>query len=142
MNIIETLQQLLFQFPKINQICNTVHIDFTDNNDSYGLALINDVKLHEDVLGNETRQSSFVLYAVFQALNDFDRLSNSGTLLELQHLLEVQKGQTFTANEQNAIVNKITCSNGMLFEIPLGNETCGWKYQLQINVEYKIESEE
>lgn len=148
MNIIETISSLLLEFPKINEVCNDIHIDFTDNEaTNYGISFVNDVKLSSDILGNQSRQSSFILYAVYQSINDYDRLNNSGVLYELQMYLEnVANGQPITTliddKEYMGKLKKINCSNGMLFDIPLENETCAWRYQLQISAQYAIESEE
>ena len=145
MNIIELVQKLLLDYPRISEVCNKIHIDFTDNQDTdYGLSSIGDVKLSEDILGNQTRQHNFVLYAVYQALNDYDRISNSGAILELQMYLEsAALGQEveITVNNTKYIgkLTKIECSNGMLYEIPLENLMCAWRYQLQINAQYEIE---
>lgn len=145
MNIIELVKSILQDFPKINEVCNDIHIDFTDNtSDSYGLYSIGDALLAEDILGNQRRQHNFLLYAVFQSVNDYDRLNNSGTLLELQLWLErqaqCQEIDTIVGNEKiTGELTKLTCSNGMLYAIPENNLNSGVQYQLQITAEYKIE---
>lgn len=84
MNIIETVQQILQSFPKINEVCNEIHIDFADTEPtSYGLSSIGDTLLKEDILGNQTRQHTFMLYSTFSGISDYERLNNSGALLEL-----------------------------------------------------------
>ncbi|MCM1364958.1 MAG: hypothetical protein NC122_07060 [Faecalibacterium sp.] len=144
MNIIETIRNIVSQFPKISQVCDAVHVDFTDSEaESYGLSPTGDTLISEDILGNQKRQHTFVLYAVYQSLNDFDRLSNSGVLLELQQWLEKQAdGQEVTAEIDGEMLTgeltKITCANGMLFEIPNGNFANAVRYQLQITAEYKL----
>lgn len=87
------------------------------------------------------------MYAVYQSVNDYDRLANSGLINELQLWLEKQaKGQTLTVtvgnNELAGTLTKITCSNGMLYDIPDSNLIGNVMYQLQITADYKIESEE
>lgn len=145
MNIIELVKSILQDFPKINEVCNNIHIDFTDNtSDSYGLSSIGDALLAEDILGNQRRQHNFLLYAVFQSVNDYDRLNNSGTLLELQLWLERQaqhqKIENTVSNEHlTGELTKLTCSNGMLYAIPENNLNSGVQYQLQITAEYEIE---
>lgn len=145
MNIIELVKSILQNFPKINEVCNDIHIDFTDGtNDSYGLSSIGDTLLAEDVLGNQHRQHNFILYAVFQSANDYDRLNNSGVLLELQLWLERQaqhqKIENIVDNEKlTGELTKLTCSNGMLYAIPENNLNSGVQYQMQITAEYKIE---
>ena len=148
MNIIETVKDLLQKFPKISEVCNDVHVDFTEaETDSYGLSPTGDTLLFEDVLGNQTRQHTFTLYAVYQSVNDYDRLANSGVLLELQMWLEREgTGMSISAEVGNetftGTVKKIVCSNGMVYAVPQENMTDGVMYQLQINAQYTIESEE
>lgn len=145
MNIIELVRSILKDFPEINIICNDIHIDFTDSiSDSYGLSSIGDALLSEDILGNQRRQHNFILYAVFQSVNDYDRLNNSGVLLELQLWLERQAQhqeiESIIDNEQlTGELTKLTCSNGMLYAIPENNLNSGVQYQLQITAEYQIE---
>lgn len=145
MNIIELVKSILQDFPKINEVCNDIHIDFTDNtSDSYGLSSIGDALLAEDILGNQRRQHNFLLYAVFQSVNDYDRLNNSGTLLELQLWLERQaqhrKIESTVGDEHlTGKLTKLTCSNGMLYAVPENNLNSGVQYQLQITAEYEIE---
>lgn len=148
MNIIETVKDLLQRFPKISEVCNDVHVDFTEAEaDSYGLSPTGDTLLFEDVLGNQTRQHTFTLYAVYQSVNDYDRLANSGILLELQMWLE-RKGRglpiemVIDFEKFKGTVQKIVCSNGMVYAVPQENMTDGVMYQLQINAQYTIESEE
>lgn len=144
MNIIETVRDIISQFPKIAQVCDAVHVDFTDSEAaSYGLSPTGDTLLQEDILGNQKRQHTFVLYAVYQSLNDYDRLSNSGVLLELHQWLERQvDGQEITAEIDGEMLKgeltKLTPANGMLYEIPNDNLTNAVRYQLQITAEYKL----
>lgn len=147
MNIIEFVRSTLSEFPKIAEVMGAVHVDFTDESPTnYGLSSTGDTLLFEDVLGNQTRQHNFVLYAVYQSVNDYDRLNNSGTLLELQYWLEKQaKEQEITAQisgrELKGKLISLVGSNGMIYEVPdASNE--GVRYQLQIQAKYKIESEE
>lgn len=143
-NIIETTRNILSEFPKIKDVVNSVSIDFSDDTkEDYGLSPIGDTLLNEDILGNQTRLHNFVLYATYQSHNDFDRLSNSGILLELSMWLgDIANHQPITQIvddvEYNGTIESISASNGMLYEIPNDNfqELC--RYQLQIAVTYKI----
>lgn len=142
MNIIELVQSVLRDFPKIRQL----HIDYNeDAPDEFGLYPTGDTLIKEDILGNQTRKHTFILYAVFQSFNDYDRLINSGTLLELQmwleHSAENQKVE-FTVNNKTITGSliKLTCANGMLYDIPDNNMNSGVQYQLQITAEYTIEN--
>lgn len=148
MNIIELVKSLLQEFPKINEVCNRIHVDFTsDIPTDYGLSPTGDTILREDILGNQLRQHTFVLYAIYQSTNDYDRLANSGILLELQMYLErkadnqqisIEIGDKTLTGE----LKKLTCANGMLYSVPEQNMMDGVMYQLQITAQYTAESEE
>lgn len=145
MNIIEVVKSALQSFPQINKVCNEISIDFTDDTvDSYGLSSTGDNLIKEDVLGNQTRQHTFVLYAVYQSINDYDRMANTGILLSLQMYLEhYANNQKITVQvddkEYIGTLTKLTCSNGMVYEIPNQNMNNGVVYQLQILSQYNIE---
>lgn len=147
MNIIELVKTTLQSFPRISEICSDIHVDFTDESPtSYGLYPTGDVLIKRDILGNETRKHTFTLQAIYQSQSDYDRLSNSGVLLELQLWLEKQPANqqiTVTIGDitKTGRLKKLTCSNGMLFRIPNGNMNDGVCYQLQISAEYKLERE-
>ena len=140
MNIIETIQAALASFPKINEL----HIDYNDDApDNFGLYPTGDRIIIQDIIGNQIRNHNFVLYADFLSFNDYLRLQNSNTLIELQYWLEKYPNQqTVTAmidgEEKNGVLTKITCSNGMLFSIPDGNINSAVRYTLQIAAEYQI----
>lgn len=144
MNIIETVQTALRAFPQIGNL----YIDYNENApNAYGLYPTGDKLLKTDVLGNQQRSHTFILYADFLSFNDYDRLQNSGTLLQLQYWLEgYPDSQTVTAEvdgaERRGVLKKITCQNGMLFSIPDGSLNTAVRYQLQITADYTIESEE
>lgn len=147
MNIIESVRKLLSEFPHISEIVGTVHIDLADSDpDSYSLSSVGDELLREDILGNQIRQHTFFFYSVRQSLNDFDRLNNSGVLLELTSWIERHgRGLELTASvdgkDYPGEITKLTCANGMLFEIP-PELSGGVRYQLQIIAEYKINMED
>ena len=140
MNIIETIQAALASFPNINEL----HIDYNDDApDNFGLYPTGDRLVTQDVIGNQTRNHNFILYADFLSFNDYLRLQNSNMLLELQYWLErYSNNQVVTATidgaEYNGVLTKITCSNGMLFSIPDGNMNTAVRYTLQIAAEYQI----
>ena len=143
MNIIEKVRSILESFPKISEVCNSIHIDFTDPEPtSYGLSSTGDDLITEDVLGNQLRQHSFMLYTTYSSMNDYERLSNSTALLELSVWLKEQIGcevetvcgsTTYTGK-----LEKLTASNGMLFAVPQENELDGVQYQLTIIAEYTV----
>lgn len=144
MNIVELVKSILREFPKIKEL----HFDYSENEvDSYGLYSTGDTLIKEDILGNQTRQHTFALYAVYQSFNDYDRLANSGVLLELQMWLEQyaddqQISVTVGDSELKGTLSKLSCANGMVYAIPDENLNSGVQYQLQITADYKIESEE
>ena len=144
MNIIEKMKSILEEYPKIG----TLHIDYNLNDvDSFGLYSTGDRKVSEDVIGGQERQHTFVLYAAFQSFNDYDRLTNSGLLLDLQLWLESYANDqelTTVINDvtRRGYLKNITCANGMLFNIPDNNMNAAVQYQMQITAEYTIESEE
>lgn len=130
MNIIQKIQEILYNFSEISKVCNTVHVDFTDSEPtSYGLSSVGDSLVKEDVLGGQIRQHNFFLYSTFSSVNDYERLENSSVLLNLAQWLEKQIDDT---------IIKITAENGQLFAVPQENELNVWQYQLQIVVQYKI----
>lgn len=143
MNIIEVVRDIVSSFPKISAVCDTVHVDFTESESTnYGLSPTGDTYVSENILGEQRRKHTFVLYAVYNSLNDYSRLSNSGVLLELQQWLEKQQGNEVTAEIDDETVKgelvKITAANGMLYSVPDGNFNENVRYQLQITAEYKL----
>jgi len=144
MNIIERIRAILQGFPRINDICDAVHVDFADEEpESYGLASLGDALIAEDILGNQNRQHSFMLHSVFSAVNDYERLTNSGVLLELAQYLDSCVGyeveHEIDGKRYTGIITKISTANGMLSAIPEENTVRGWFYQLQINADYTVE---
>ncbi len=143
MNIIERVRTILESFPKISQVCNEVHIDFTDPApSSYGLSSTGDQLIIEDIVENQLRQHTFTLYTMYSSINDYERLHNSSALLELSTWLKEQIGA-----EVDTIIDDTTCSgeitkltaeNGMLYSVPQDTELDGVQYQIQIIAEYTV----
>ena len=145
MNIIEKVRDILQSFPKISEVCNTIHVDFADPEPtSYGLSSMGDKLIFEDVLGNQTRQHSFMLYSTFSAINDYERLSNSSALLELSQWLDSQTGEQVISDidgiDYYGEITKIKAENGMLYSVPEENTVDGVQYQLQIIAEYTVDA--
>lgn len=144
MNIIEFVKSIVQEFPKIAEVCNEIHIDFTeDNPTNYGLSSNGDTLIKHYVNGDEVRQHTFTLYAVYQSINDYDRITNSGVLLELQKWLEsYANGQQFNFEVGNdsyiGELRSLSCANGMLYAIPNENMNDAVQYQLQISVKYNL----
>lgn len=144
MNIIEKVTDILQNYPKISEVCNEVHIDFSDPEPtSYGLSSTGDALMTEDILGNQKRQHSFMLYSTFSSINDYERMLNSTALLELGLWLEEQTDfeieSTVGDNVYTGKLTKLRAENGMLYEIPQENQYDGWQYQLQIIAEYTVD---
>lgn len=144
MNIIEKVRSILQSFPKIAQVCNSIHIDFAAKEPtSYGLSSTGDELISEDILGNQRRQHSFMLYTTYSSVNDYERLSNSNALLELGLWLEKQAGceveTTVGSDTYTGTIEKLKAVNGMLYAVPQENEFDGVQYQLQIIAEYTVE---
>lgn len=136
MNIIEAVRALLMKFPKISDVVGEVHIDFTDPEPtSYGLSSTDDSLIKEDILGNQLRQHTFMLYTTYSSMNDYERLSNSTALTELGIWLGQQKNVSIDGGR----ITKITTGSGMLIAVPQENEFDGVQYQLQIIAEYTKE---
>lgn len=134
MNIIEKVKQVLGDFSGIPEL----HIDFTGSTpESFSLSSVGDTLLKTDILGNQQRRHSFLFYAVFSSINDFERLSNSSALLKLTMWLENQKNIEIDGGK----ITKISAENGMLYEIPDNNEIVGYRYQMQIFAEYELKKE-
>ena len=149
-NIIEFAQKAVSSFSKIETITDEVHVDFTkDNEENFGLSPTGDVLVKEDILGNQTRLHNFVLYAVYQSINDFDRITNSGALLELQYYLEnlpkeqeiICLVQSDTAKAKKGKITEISCGNGIMYAIPNENSIDLVRYQLQIGITYQVINE-
>lgn len=144
MNIIEKVTDILQSYPKISEVCNEVHIDFSDPEPtSYGLSSTGDALMTEDILGNQKRHHSFMLYSTFSSINDYERMLNSTALLELGLWLEEQTDceieSTVGDNVYTGKLTKLRAENGMLYEIPQENQYDGWQYQLQIIAEYTVD---
>lgn len=102
-----------------------------------------DKLISEDIIGNQKRQHSFMLYSTFSAINDFERLSNSGALLELtqwlSELTDIPVTQKINGIEHSGVITNINAENGMLYTVPQENYFDGIQYQLQIVAQYTLE---
>ena len=149
MTIIDFMRQKLTEYPKISEFLtdSDIHVDFTEPDSSYGLSSNGDSLVKEDMLGNQTRRHNFSMYAVAPSFTDYCRLANSNFLLELGYWLEqLPEEGGLIANiggrEMEARFLKATTSNEMAMQ-PMGETVNdGILYQIQIQVTYKIESED
>lgn len=147
MNIIELVKQVLTDCPLISGLTGEVNIDFTEDSPiSISIYPTGDQKTGENIFGWPIRRHSFVMYAVFQSFNDYDRMANSTFLLDLAYWLEqAATGQAIetTINEQTVTgkLTKLSSANGMLYGYQEGTLTGPVTYQLQIYAQYHLESE-
>lgn len=150
MTIIDFMRTKLTEYPKISEFLasDDIHIDFSEPAAvNYGLSSSGDKLVSEDILGNQIRQHSFVMYAVGQSFTDYNRLANSNFLLELAYWLErlpEQEGIAVNVNgeELTGRFMKATTANAMSMGWMGETVNDGVMYQLQIYAQYKIESEE
>lgn len=144
MNVVEKIREIVQSFPKIAQMCDTVHVEFGSGKPtSYALASVGDELITEYVTGNQLRQHTFMLFAEYSAINDFERIGNTGVLLELAMWLEGRKGVE-VSHEIDGIsypgeITEIRTKNGMLYAVPQDNTVDGVQYQMQIIVKYTLE---
>lgn len=147
MNIIELVRQILTDYPKITEFTNEINVDFTeDAPTNFGLSSVGDRKISEDILGNQTRQHNFVLYALNQSFTNYDRLANSTFLLDLTYWLENYKHEDpieVTINDKTVSgkLLGLSSANAMLYMVPTGDINDGVTYQIQIYAQYYLESE-
>lgn len=150
MTIIDFMREKLAAYPKISEFLagEKIHVDFTAPEPvNYGLSSSGDTLLKSDLLGNQRRQHSFVLYAVGQSYTDYNRLANSNFLLELAYWLErlpEQEGISVTIDGQELTgrFEKATTANAMSMALMGETIDAGVMYQLQIYAQYTIESED
>lgn len=150
MTIIDYMRKKLTEYPKISEFLagDDIHIDFTDPAPiNYGLSSTGDTLIKEDLLGNQIRQHNFVLYAVGQSFTDYNRLANSNFLLELAYWLESlpeEEGLIITVEYQKLKGKFLKATTANAMSMGLMGETIdkGVMYQIQISVQYKVESEE
>lgn len=149
MTIIDFMRQKLTEYPKISEflVDGDIHVDFTESGSGYGLSSNGDSLIKEDLLGNQIRQHNFAMYAVAPSFTDYCRIANSNFLLELGYWLEhlpEEDGIQMEIDGQDLRGRflKAIPSNAMAMQ-PMG-ETIndGILYQIQVQVTYKIESED
>lgn len=149
MTIIDFMRRKLTEYPKISEFIGNgeIHIDFTAPDPvNYGLSSTGDQLLKEDVLGNQLRRHNFELRAVGQSFTDYCRLANSNFLLELGYYLEhlpEQDGITVRVGDEELTGRFIKATTANAMNMGLMGETLndGVMYQLQIQAQYRVESE-
>lgn len=144
MNIIEVMKSILAQFPKISVTGSEINIDLTgDDPTSFVLSSVGDRLVYEDVLGGQTRQHSFLLYAVFSGINDYERIENSSALTELSVWLSTSRGDivtTMIGNEEcTGELLSVTADNGRLYAVEEDNTITGMRYQMTVEAQYTVD---
>lgn len=150
MTIIDYMRKKLTEYPQISEFLagDDVHIDFTEPEPvNYGLSSTGESLIKEDVLGNQTRQHNFVMYAAGKSFTDYNRLANSNFLLELSYWLNnLPPGDELDVRIGERMAKgrflRATTANAMSMGLMGDTIDKGVMYQLQINAQYKIESEE
>lgn len=150
MTIIDFMRQKLTEYPKISEFLagGDIHIDFTEPDPvNYGLSSNGDSLIKEDLLGNQTRQHNFAMYAVGQSFTDYNRLTNSNFLLELGYYLEhlpEENGITVKVGDKELTGKFLKATTANAMNMGLMGETIneGVMYQIQIYARYFVESEE
>lgn len=144
MNIIEMVKEVVLGYPNIEEL----HLDYTDNDlPNYGLYPTGDQFVKDYITGNQDRQHNFVLYAVFQSMNDYDRIANSTFLLDFAYWLEhaaTDQEIEVTINDRTYTgkLTKLNSANGMLYGYRNEDLNGPVTYQLQIFAQYSIEMED
>lgn len=143
MTVIEYLRDWLSSSGLMDQFVGQ-HFDYVDQVPNEAGLFSNGInKQSEDILGNEKYQASFQLLSGLHAFSDYDRLKNSDFLTKLAYSLnqikDVEVIETIDGVNRNALITNVICNNGMLFNLPTGDINDGVIYQLQIQVNYKIQ---
>nr|DAJ65102.1 MAG TPA: Minor capsid protein from bacteriophage [Caudoviricetes sp.] len=148
MTIIDFMKTKLSKYPKISDFLlnDDIHIDFTEPTPTnYGLSSTGDSLIKEDILGNQTRQHNFAMYAISKSYTDYNRLENSNFLYELSHWLENLEVEEFITEINEKAINskfiKARCANAMSMGLVGETISDGIIYQIQIYAEYILESE-
>ena len=144
MNIIEVMKSILAQFPKISVTGSEINIDLAENDPtSFVLSSVGDRLVFEDVLGGQTRMHSFLLYAVFSGINDYERIENSSALTELSVWLSTSRGDivtTMIGNEEcTGELLSVTADNGRLYAVEEDNTITGMRYQMTVEAQYTVD---
>lgn len=150
MIIIDFMRQKLTEYPQISDFLagGDIHIDFTEPDPvNYGLSSNGDSLIKEDLLGNQTRQHNFSMYAVGQSFTDYNRLANSNFMLELGYYLEhlpEEEGLIVDTGEHELTGKFLKATTANAMSMGLMGETIneGVMYQIQIYARYFVESEE
>jgi len=144
MNIIEKMRALLMDFPRIAELTDSLHIDGADGGiGTFSLSPTGDTLVSESITGRQNRQHTFLLSAYFSGINDYERVSSSGALLELAVWLSRQKNipvQTVVDNTaHDGEITNIESANGMLLTVRDESAAEAYVYQLTIRADYTVE---
>lgn len=148
MNVIETIKKILTECPLMDDFNNNIHIDYmtmgAKNNKDAGVYPLGTSLASCDILGNKRYHINFSVLADKKAYKDYDRLNNSGFLLSLTYYLneisDIEITENVNGEEKKGLITKISAANGLLFSVPSGDIKDGVTYQIQIGVDYTINS--
>lgn len=145
MNIVELIRSITTEYLKSSNLTDEIHIDYTvddGNTENVGIFTVGDTKIGEDILGNETRRNSIVMYLVRQASEDCERLENASFLINMADAFDNIREDFYDVdigegeNIKHGKLKSIACSNSMLYGRTTG--TGDPVYQIQLLATYKL----
>lgn len=145
MNIVELVRQITNEYLTSANLTDEIHIDYTvddGNTENVGIFSVGDVKVGEDVVGNETRRNSISLFLVRQGSEDSERLENMSFLINMADKFDNIEEDSYDVdigNEDNLKHGKlksIACSNAMLYGRT--TDTGDPVYQMNMLATYKL----
>lgn len=144
MNVIEKIRSVLLSFPRIAELTDSLHVDGSDGGiGTFSLSPTGDTLVSESITGRQKRQHTFLFSAYFSGINDYERISSSGVLLELAVWLSRQKNipvQTVIDGiAHSGEITEITSANGMLIAVKDDSSAEAYVYQLTIRADYTID---
>lgn len=138
MSILQAMKEYLSDCPFLDEMArDDIHVELlSESPTNYGLSAAGDMLIKRYVDGRQVRQANFILYAKEYTFDDVQRLENSGFCEEFTFWLEDKN----TAGElpdlgENITAEKVSASNGMMFEIAENSDT--GTYYIQINLIYR-----
>jgi len=119
MNVAEIVKEYLETLDFID----VVNIDYMENTPgAWGLYTTSESVYKEYITGNTEYLTNLTLYYHTEAVSDIERINNISVLSQVVHSL----------NQWDNFI-KITCSNPVLFSVPVSLND-GYTYQIQIQI--------
>jgi len=95
-------------------------------------------KTKETIDGVEYFAQNFTLYTQKHSYNDLDRLNNSNFLAELGYNMSKIENVSIAENGRGGKIIKVSTNNALLYSVIDGDINKGVTYQIQISVEYLL----